>query len=855
MSQLEPGQRSNPKGRPKGTKLTDRLSTEFPGSPYVHVGTGVSISASDDVTGSDASGIEPRMAMDVYSNVTYYQASMAITPEGTDHVFGDRISTTGFGVLDESLVSVYNSSSSPGPLLTATLRVSFYDASDWPTYPNGYPTTLFGWYEQVWDFGTGLAPGEGALISATGLAGFGIALTSTTLLVTHQVVSHTGNVTGLGVGLYHPPTTGNSDAEYWFVDTPDYPAGMYYQSFPLGNIPLRIAVLPTVPPGEDVLHDQSDFVVDGPRFADVIGLFDAYYGYSDITVDGDGWNIERIVSYYSLDIPDWGSGVFEGRINIFPKTGSLPLWPGHSPYGAPLVPMSASHAGDHWVVTAWGLDIDLAPGEYWIGMTPSNGYLASEGHLSSGTYVGNATATLFPETFFDPPYWANQHPGVDAALLIKGTRLCSGPVIDVDETPIDIPSIPLNGFHVLNTFLVGNDGCAPLDFVISGDCPGVEASGTVPPGGVAAPVMILFPFGYAPGSYSCWMTVSSNDPDTPVVNVPINFTVTGTVSDATPGVCYATQGPGGFSDWIAIDPTTGEGTPTGTTIFPVVGLTIADDGRIWAPYDNKLYYLDATTGAMIQYAVVGCWEEIAAFEGNLYGIDCADQLWELDLGTGVQSGPFTVVSPSVDGLDIDPTTGVLWVSEAHSGPGTDNLYVINLFSGDLEPLLVGSLGLGLPIGGIAFDDDGNLFAVVGDGSSPSEFVSIDKGTGAATVIGETGSTHLAGLAMIGSGLLSAPNDEAPIPTTVSFRVASPNPFRSGTSLSFELPEARPVRLVIFDTTGRQVRTLVDGTYPAAAHRAVWDGRDLSGRTVAPGVYFARIRAGEYESVQRLTLIR
>jgi flagellar hook assembly protein FlgD len=52
-----------------------------------------------------------------------------------------------------------------------------------------------------------------------------------------------------------------------------------------------------------------------------------------------------------------------------------------------------------------------------------------------------------------------------------------------------------------------------------------------------------------------------------------------------------------------------------------------------------------------------------------------------------------------------------------------------------------------------------------------------------------------------------------------------------------------VRLEVLDTSGRRVRTLVDGDRDAGRHAARWDGENDAGNTAAPGVYFVRLSAG------------
>ncbi|NOT35135.1 MAG: T9SS type A sorting domain-containing protein [Candidatus Eisenbacteria bacterium] len=101
-----------------------------------------------------------------------------------------------------------------------------------------------------------------------------------------------------------------------------------------------------------------------------------------------------------------------------------------------------------------------------------------------------------------------------------------------------------------------------------------------------------------------------------------------------------------------------------------------------------------------------------------------------------------------------------------------------------------------------------------------------------------------------AGAVDAPVTEA-IPRVFATRPAAPNPFRTTTTLAFELPATRHVDVAVHGIDGRLVRRLIDHELTAGRHRAVWDGRDERGQLVASGVYFARIRAGESTSTLRV----
>ena len=83
----------------------------------------------------------------------------------------------------------------------------------------------------------------------------------------------------------------------------------------------------------------------------------------------------------------------------------------------------------------------------------------------------------------------------------------------------------------------------------------------------------------------------------------------------------------------------------------------------------------------------------------------------------------------------------------------------------------------------------------------------------------------------------------------------PNPFNPSTEIRFELPKTSRVLLVIYNHLGQRVKTLVNETRKAGVHSVEWDGTDESGRTLSGGVYFCRIRAGDFEDIKKMLLVR
>jgi len=83
----------------------------------------------------------------------------------------------------------------------------------------------------------------------------------------------------------------------------------------------------------------------------------------------------------------------------------------------------------------------------------------------------------------------------------------------------------------------------------------------------------------------------------------------------------------------------------------------------------------------------------------------------------------------------------------------------------------------------------------------------------------------------------------------------PNPFNPETVIKFNLPEASRVSLNVYNVLGQVVRTLVNEELSAGLHSIIWDGKNAQGSDVSSGVYFCRIKAGDFESTMRMTLLR
>ncbi|HTK81782.1 MAG TPA: T9SS type A sorting domain-containing protein [Bacteroidota bacterium] len=78
----------------------------------------------------------------------------------------------------------------------------------------------------------------------------------------------------------------------------------------------------------------------------------------------------------------------------------------------------------------------------------------------------------------------------------------------------------------------------------------------------------------------------------------------------------------------------------------------------------------------------------------------------------------------------------------------------------------------------------------------------------------------------------------------------PNPFNPVTHIRFDIPVSSIVSLKVYDVIGREVATLVEGKQLTGPYSAQFDASGLSS-----GVYFYRLRVGEFTAVKKLIVAK
>jgi predicted GH43/DUF377 family glycosyl hydrolase len=90
----------------------------------------------------------------------------------------------------------------------------------------------------------------------------------------------------------------------------------------------------------------------------------------------------------------------------------------------------------------------------------------------------------------------------------------------------------------------------------------------------------------------------------------------------------------------------------------------------------------------------------------------------------------------------------------------------------------------------------------------------------------------------------------PVPREFALHQNYPNPFNPSTMIRYDVPDAAAVNLTVYSILGQEVAKLVDAREEAGYHEARFDASGL-----ASGIYFYRLRAGNFVQTKKLVLMR
>lgn len=83
----------------------------------------------------------------------------------------------------------------------------------------------------------------------------------------------------------------------------------------------------------------------------------------------------------------------------------------------------------------------------------------------------------------------------------------------------------------------------------------------------------------------------------------------------------------------------------------------------------------------------------------------------------------------------------------------------------------------------------------------------------------------------------------------------PNPFNPVTTIRYSITTPAKVTLQIYNTLGKEIKSLVNKEQSAGTYEVIWDGKDKNDKVVSSGIYFYRINAGKFLETKKMILLR
>ena len=103
------------------------------------------------------------------------------------------------------------------------------------------------------------------------------------------------------------------------------------------------------------------------------------------------------------------------------------------------------------------------------------------------------------------------------------------------------------------------------------------------------------------------------------------------------------------------------------------------------------------------------------------------------------------------------------------------------------------------------------------------------------------------------------NNDTQTPDIIAYGLHQnyPNPFNPTTEISFVLKKSLPVYLDIYNIKGEKVKTLLNGKYfeKDKAIKIVWDGTNDNGKKLTSGIYFYKIKSGNYSETKKMLMLK
>lgn len=485
-----------------------------------------------------------------------------------------------------------------------------------------------------------------------------------------------------------------------------------------------------------------------------------------------------------------------------------------------------------------------------LGGTPSFSFAADAGyHVASVTVDGGAVASTSPYTFapvssnhtIDVQFAAN--PAVAAISTLAATQVRTGNDAD-GTTRITLTWTPVPAGSTVEVWRAGY-----------GNYPEYDDGPT--PGSVPAT-----PASYPPAGWTLTAVTSPGDTDEPATRDVWYYVAY--VRDSFGTVSPVSNQTGGTLDYHLGDITDGVTAGAGDNLVVTADLSVlgAHYG-IFGPAVDPYDYLDVgpTSNASVNGRPMTDnrvnFEDLVMFALNFFPITSAPQAHARPAGAARDALTIQAPAHAVAGEEVAVRidfsgTGRMQAVSARLSWDPAVVEPVSYTAGDAV-LAQDGLVLSAEPGMV----DGASFAGAGQGLvGEGEFATVRFRVVAA---GEPrfGFARVDARDSQNRSLRVETGVLAPAPRTfvTAFAPAMPNPFGRSTTFAFSLAKAGRAELEVYSVDGRRVRTVTSGVREAGEYRVEWNGTDDAGRTLAAGVYYARLTTAQGRWTRLVTFLR
>jgi len=104
-------------------------------------------------------------------------------------------------------------------------------------------------------------------------------------------------------------------------------------------------------------------------------------------------------------------------------------------------------------------------------------------------------------------------------------------------------------------------------------------------------------------------------------------------------------------------------------------------------------------------------------------------------------------------------------------------------------------------------------------------------------------------------LTTANKNNGNLPMSFTLNQNYPNPFNPETSIDYVVGKSGHVELAIYNILGDKIKTLVSGYQPEGSYTVKWQADTDGGTSVASGIYFYKLTAGDFSEIKKMTLLK